>query len=41
MLDFICTGPVDCQERVESDRILNEKILPTGGLDPTTLKLEV
>ena len=30
-----------CQERVESDKIQNEKLLPTVGLEPTTLSLEV
>ena len=30
-----------CQERVESDKIQNEKFLPTVGLEPTTLRLQV
>ena len=30
-----------CQERVESDKIQNEQFLPTVGLEPTTLSLEV
>ena len=29
------------QERVESDKIQNEKFLPTAGLELTTLRLEV
>ena len=29
------------QERVESDKIQNEKFLPTVGFEPTTLRLEV
>ena len=38
MLDFICMEP---QERVESDKIQNEKFLLTVGLEPTTLSFEV
>ena len=30
-----------CQERVEGDKIQNEKFLPTAGLELTTLRLEV
>ena len=30
-----------CHERVESDKIQNEKVLPTVGLEPTILRLEV
>ena len=29
-----------CQERVESDKIQNEKVLPKVGLEPTTMRLE-
>ena len=28
---------LNCQEHVESDKIQNEKVLPTVGLEPTTL----
>ena len=30
-----------CKERVESNKIQNEKFLPTVGLKPTTLRFEV
>ena len=30
-----------CQERVGNDKIQNEKSLPTAGLEPSTLRLEV
>ena len=40
MLDFIWDQST-CQERVESDKIQNEKIVPTAGLELTTLRLEV
>ena len=30
-----------CQERVGSDKIQNEKFLPTGGLEPSTLRFQV
>ena len=30
-----------CQECVESEKIQNEKVLPTAGLELTTLRLEV
>ena len=36
---FACNQSA-CQERVESDKIQNEKYLPTVGLEPTTLRFQ-
>ena len=33
-------GHSTCEERGESDKIQNETVLPTAGLEPTTLKFE-
>ena len=34
MLDFICMGPVDLQERVESDKIQIKKFFPEWDSNP-------
>ena len=40
MLDVICMGPVDCQERVESDKIQNKKkSCPQWDSNPQALDL--
>ena len=37
LISFVLDQSI-CQERIESDKIPNEKVLPTEGLEPTALR---